>query len=505
MNPFTKIIAAVVAAVVIGAPIGAWQTGVIGGGGGPPPPTGSANVWVTAPGDAAGTCARSSTAITYSQAKSPNITCGSDPASGTDPSGCGDVPSNQNWNDAYHVSITGDTIGVEAGNYTNVSITARSNQASPGVTFVPDGIVTIKGPNQFQFAGFCIDNSTPSWITFDGGTSKNFRLGDRTHENHLGLYSASGTNWHIVFTNWIFGFDSFGSGTMVNERGGGYTFSNSQFGPWCCGISSRGSSTPSFIDISSSVGGDTTTITGNTFLGNPHSCSDWDTTDYGACPVTPGGAFDNCDVAFCHGETVHVHDATSSLTFDNNQVYSSNEKGVFMEQQGGSVQTVHMCGNMVARDGNFAGQVLWINGQAGSLKGNFTFCFNSIDSGAIELCAANGFSGATVTMVGNLGGDPGLPTGSCGRGPCTAAGATTTYSHNLWDNLSCDATDGLTAGNYFVSTLFGSAGQADFHLASNASKPNAFVSGTGNCAMASPDLDGNARGTTCDAGADEKP
>ena len=105
----------------------------------------------------------------------------------------------------YSKAVNGDTVAVAAGTYSapqTISFDATKNINGPAVTFVPSG-GHVKFTADLNLGHqFCNGSpppaatDAPDYITFAGGTNRDFEWGDRTHEVHIQVCPVA---YHITF------------------------------------------------------------------------------------------------------------------------------------------------------------------------------------------------------------------------------------------------------------------------------------------------------------------
>jgi hypothetical protein len=445
------------------------QTATITGGAPPPgpPPSGSANVWVDG---GSGSCSRSASATTYVAS-----------------SACNDLGS------AYRAAHDGDTVGVVGGHYPAQEIDYSSGKSSsgPAVTFVPSGGVTIDSVSLGGNANGCIP-AAPNWVTFDGGTNKNFAIHN---------FGACVTD-HVTVERTQIGVDVATLGALAEFHSPqNFVFTNNVVGPACCGYDGTHGSSPIELRLAISSGDPNPTnvqVTNNRFQGSARTCAGWNSafaSQYGPCPATTCPDFDQC-----HNDAIHVYGCTN-CTFDSNRFPYFDVQGIYLEEVNGSEQSGTIENNVFGHDIEGAWHTIWAS--FGQTTGTWNIRFNTLtEQNAIDANASDQhgrYGTGTINVVGNLGGRLGNDTGSCGGSSLNVV-----YRYNMWATSSvpwishCDPTDGGPFDPLTISSWL----SGDGHLLSGSSPPNGFVTGAGLCI--GKDIDGDTRPATgCAAGSDE--
>ncbi len=470
-----------VAAVVIGAPIGVWQTGVIGGGGGPPP-VGTANLWVDTNG---GTCVRQST-----------------PASYVDAAACDSLPR------AYNAAQAGDTILVRCGTYPEQTFNLDKS-AGAYVVIQPETnfcatIGTISGGVNYEPGGAY---STLQYFNILGGVFKG-NYGART-SSHVNIFHN-----HINVDQHTTGQSIYSGGSMDN-----WNIDYNTIGPLCCGdhIQNPSGSSPEGMRFATDAPGHDNTnieIKGNLFQSIMRFCRDWPTTYITVENSTPqsAGACPAADEPLAHMDGIHVYGLQNSL-ITQNRLYNVACTGMFFEDTNGDINgPMTITNNVITTNSDSCNGIISVQPRPGnpSMQGEWTIAFNSGNSQIhLNVGAGGALPGSHFTIVGNLA-SLYLPSNSgTGSAACNGwadADVTATYAYNAWEfkngaqNTTCGVGDVYPVSPTYVDPVF------DLHLTGSATAADNLVPASTCNAVTNVDFQGDHRpiNTNCDAGADER-
>lgn len=418
---------------------------------------------------------------------------------------------------AISAAQAGDTIGIQSGSYDTGTLGWQLSASFTSQVRVCSATVLGANVNWIDLQG----SGAGSHITFDGlnlprGVSLCPTCGGDT-----GLITS------MYLTNDALCVGQFQSGQCINlHNTNDFELENSTLGPACCGntapFSGVANNSVEMLRLGVTTGSSAftnTLVTHDVFQGGLRSCSFWPTNyvlngslvSAGSCPDS------TCtNTATCHNDQIHAWGIQSS-TISNNWVWNSDcQAFTFSGSNGSTNSNLNIFGNIIDDPNEGCGSVAIGFQDCGSgapgdaFAGTFNVAFNSMtgrieyDTNTASTCDA---AGTTWNTIGNIGAYFNQDVG-CGTG----SGTTVVNQYNYWSTtLGVNACTGT--GNSLVpvdpssfSFYTNTANTTAFDLHLNTSGISG-VSGNvpgGNCGSPyTPDLDGNARPSPCDAGADQ--
>jgi hypothetical protein len=453
-----------------------------------------ANLWVTKPGDAQGSCTRSASQAGYVAATS-----------------CGNA---QYLDQAVNAASPGDTIGVPGGTYSTayqtVGYEARLQNLNPGcdplgtwgsvstancIRIAPQTATQpfIQSGVELHTGSIWVDGSATGTVAAYSARTYSFR--------NLGLIDTEADTSahypdHVTVTGWNVtgGFAILGSHNVrfSQMQSGRYTHNEQPPG---CGSSATaldGGYTVNPVETNAAGRNsvvDTSIYIDHTYLNNVNT-----------------NASTSCDP---HDGCFFLHNGVTAITFDSDvwqqcwvydieiqaQGDGPTTNNVTMQNSwfGVGVNSIRNTGNNTTpaqRPLQFDGGVTWTN---------YLVRFNSFDENGSTLCATGSdCSYSNVRFVGNAGAKPATGTAQ----PCGASGVT--FSQNAWISGTCGASDASASSPLFVSFTVGTEDFA-LHGSPGSTAADGLVTSTGGDFALATDINGTARTAgAADAGSVER-
>lgn len=505
-------LAATIAAVGI-------TVGVVGNPPPPPPPpsSGLAQIWIN-PGSGGANPIRCTTPCSYDPTKAYDTMQG-----------------------GYAAAQAGDTIRVRAGRFTAQQDMEYINKGST----TPINFLTDNGTVWFDnnlAMGDCTNADTrvtgrkwtsPTYVTFDGGANKDFRIGDRNHTSQLSQCMGS----HITYTNMKFGYimPMPANKDIQMYTTDHITFNYSTIGPGCCGtcITCNGSTSTPWGIVSSLKGtgpnldsgiiqDSNLTFDHMTWYGNARDVEMWNiqyNSPSSLLQFGPSPEGDCLDGNACHGDCLHLW-GESDFTLTNSILLYCDVQSLYMELQAGGYWSgtsninnnywtmmnegsgappgcISGCGNW----GGIGSHTVWTatgsSASVGPNTGTINLLGNTFgDQSGQDWGSSNGtptWGSQTINVKGNLGSriinDP--PYTGCASAPTL----TINYSHNIFQTAVSPAHSdcGSPVSDYSWSTISTWIDPLTGSLTGPGSPPNGYVTDSSVCSAL-------GRSTPCVAG-----
>lgn len=466
---------AVVLAIAIGAPIGIWQSGVVGGGG-----QVTAHVFVASAVNGGTTnCVRNLSLVSMSAAVAANNVC-------------------TTFSKAYQIANQGDTVYSDCETFGAQVFSTRTVMGwTQPILFKPttdfcakiypgsgDGpTLNIGSADWIEFSGFNLEGpcgDTPTTCT-------------ATHAAVVtDLSGISDLATNITFTNNAInvGVDAIGGPQFNLHAPQNWTITNNTFGPACCGEVLTNS--PETIRIGKPAAGTNDcaheacniVIDNNLFqYSNLRRTSDWPAGSPWAMPA----GMATCSNANCHLDAIHVFGCiTCDVSY--NRFYGVTCTSVFWEGgggQGNDNRDVTMIGNAFTALNDHCNGAISIKGAATTIGGTWNIGFNSAND-LIHLGVIGSEAGTVINLYGNYAYYENDNTNNNNAGCAAQGGETLNYQYNVWLNQfgnggntqgPCGVTDGAVATGYSPAWAAPNAAPTyplDMHL-SNTGTATGFV------------------------------
>jgi hypothetical protein len=425
---------------------------------------------------------------------------------GSDANPCTQAQPCASFDRAYQVASPGQIVCVAPGNYGSQRISYVAGRTTPNVVIQGCGgsvsvLSLAVGANSGGTQPCCVtfkdmaitgSSSARAVFIYWGNKSPSSRAADITFD---GVRIAVGqpTNGPI--------FEAFTTLRL--------TVKNSVIGPACCGNNAAGQSTGSPIGIRIgtadrvSLGWPTNTdtvIDNNLIQGITRSTSQWLS---GFGPAPQSSCVNTGDV--CHADAIQVYGATN-LRITHNRLYHNEVQGIFLDSTDPFIDGViegNMIGDVMDDLVGGAGATAGISLDGRALAGTWSIANNTLATGE-QISVVNTAQipgGTTISVKGNVGNW--RATSNTTGTSCTGGASVFSFAYNVWGGLNststgCSSSD-MTGVPAFVSAALSPNATMDLHLGSTGMADNLMAAG-----CIGSDLDGEARATRCEAGADER-
>jgi hypothetical protein len=368
---------------------------------------------------------------------------------GWDSNPCSQLAPCASFGQAYQVASPGATVDVAGGTYsTQTVLQTQPPKAAPGVTFrAAAGAQVILGGIQLGANNGRASGTSPSNLVFDG-----FDINGQFHASYAGMGTAAS---NITLKNsHVYGWNAFGPMLELRDVVN-FTADNIELGPACCNadgiqlaIRSDGNPNPQNV------------LFNRLYV---HDIADTCRSEPNYPDCAGSGYGDGC--ATCdHIDGLQAFGG-NGITIRNSRFYNAGTQNIFLQSaNGGSFSNVLIENTMVATSYGAPTNSVSLGGPGVSVFSGFARFRNNTFQKDVRIYQRVLAPGTQVEFTDNIAffrGDEGYTQ------PCTyragdGSTITPTYSHNLFGDKTCSATD-LAGSPTYVNA---NAATPDLRLAS---------------------------------------
>jgi len=348
--------------------------------------------------------------------------------SGSDSNPCSESAPCASFGRAYQVAKAGETVEVAAGSYdTQTVLQTQPPKAAPPVTFrSASGAQVMVGGIQLGQNNGSTSGTSPSNLVFDG-----FDINGQFHASYSGV--GAGASNITLENSHVYGWNALGPMLLLRDVVN-FTAQNDEVGPACCqadgiqlAIRSEGNSNPQNVVFDRLYVHDIA----NTCSTEPR---------YPDC--AGNGAGDGC-TSCEHVDGIQAFGG-QGITIRNSRFYNAGTQNIFLQSaNGGTFSNVTIENTMVSTSYGSPTNSVSLSGPGVSVFSGFARFRNNTFQKDVRIYQRVLAPGTQVEFTNNIAffrGDEG------GAQPCTyeagdGSTITPTYSHNLFGDKTCGATD----------------------------------------------------------------